>query len=120
MGCRADLVAVVLGEHDELRGAVPARDDVLRHVLVLELVAHAREAEVADGQVALAVHEDVVGLEVAVEDVGGVEVLEAAKELVHECLDVHVGEGLWGLDYLGEVGGKEFCDYVYSSEVLVG
>lgn len=48
----------------------------------LELPLHAaRQAEVADGEVAVGVDQEVGGLQVPVEDVGGVQVLQPAQHL---------------------------------------
>ena len=49
---------VILAQHD-LRGAVPARHDVLRQVLRRAVVDATREAKVADLQVAVAVQEKI-------------------------------------------------------------
>lgn len=68
-------VVLLPREHD-LGGSVVARRDVARHLRVGE----AREAEVADLEVAVLVDEDVGRLEVAVDDAGRVHVLEAALQ----------------------------------------
>ena len=87
-------VALVLDE--ELRCAVPARHDVLGEAEVLLLlggVDRAREAEVADLQVAVLVHQQVARLQVTVEHMRSVDSVHAAEDLVEEVLEVLVGEG---------------------------
>jgi hypothetical protein len=69
---------LLLGEQ-QLGGPVPPRDHVLRHEALL--AAGARQAEVADLEVAAGIQEKVAGLQVAVEDVRGVHVLQAPEEL---------------------------------------
>lgn len=58
----------------------------------------AGKAKVADLELAVGVDEQISGLEVAVENVGGVNVLEAAEGLVDEGLEVGVGQWLLGAD----------------------
>jgi hypothetical protein len=75
----------------------------------------ARQAEVSDLKLAVGVHEEVTAaqsmcvtlkgktksaprLQVAVEDVRGVDVLQAAQGLVDERLEVCIGERLTGAD----------------------
>ena len=67
------------------------------------LVDDAREAEVTDLDVARATEEHVGGLEVAVEDVGGVEVLERHEQLLRDPLHVRDGDGLRRGDQLAQV-----------------
>mmetsp|Transcript_108874 Transcript_108874/g.339288 ORF Transcript_108874/g.339288 Transcript_108874/m.339288 type:complete len:226 (-) Transcript_108874:509-1186(-) len=71
-----DGLEVARGHQHELRGAVPACDDVVRELLLLGGAA-AGEAQVRNAQRAVPVEEDVRGLEVAVHDAGRVEILEA-------------------------------------------
>jgi hypothetical protein len=60
-------------EHD-LRRPVVSRRNVARHLRILD----ARQAKVADLEVAVLVDQDVAGLQVAVDDAGRVDVLQAA------------------------------------------
>ena len=62
-----DLGVVVLLEEDELGRAVPARDDVFSHHIGVLLYA-TRETEVADGEVAVAVDQDVGRLQVTMQN----------------------------------------------------
>ncbi|CAL9146564.1 unnamed protein product, partial [Musa hybrid cultivar] len=78
-----DLGAVVApaGEHlgrDVGRGAAEGKEEPV----VAHLVGHGGEAEVGDLKVAVVVHEEVLGLEVAVEDAGGVAEGDGGDELL--------------------------------------
>lgn len=75
---------VVGGVEQQLGRAVPPGHHVLRHHVALG--GGARQPEVADLEVAVGVQQQVAGLEVAVDHVGGVDVLEPAKDLVQEVL----------------------------------
>ena len=101
-------------EHD-LGRAVPPRRDVFGHEALVgrgvrgrgaARAPPAREAEVADLELAVRVHEQVARLEVAVQHVRGVDVLEAAEGLVQEGLEVGVGEGLARADLRVGRGGS--------------
>ncbi len=75
-----DLDVVLLpGEHD-LGGAVVAGRDVARHLRVLD----ARQAEVADLQVAVLVDQDVAGFQVAMHDARRVHVFQASLACVSD------------------------------------
>ena len=67
-------------EHD-LRCSVVSRGDVAGHLRVL----YTCQAEVADLEVAILVHEDVGGFEVSVDDAGRVDVFQTALEFVRVC-----------------------------------
>ncbi len=60
-------------EHDLGRSVVSCRD-VTGHLRVL----NTREAEVADLEIAVFIHEDVAGLEIAVDDACGVNIFETS------------------------------------------
>lgn len=75
---------VVRGVEQELGGAVPPRDHVLRHHVALR--RWARQPEVADLEVAVGVQQQVAGLQVPVDYVRRVDVLEPAQYLVQEVL----------------------------------
>ena len=62
-----DLGVVVLLEEDEFGRAVPARDDVFSHHIGV-LLHSTRETEVADGEVAVAVDQDVGRLQVTMQN----------------------------------------------------
>lgn len=72
-----DLDVVLLpGEHD-FGGAVVTSRDIASHLRILDT----RKAEIANLQVAVLVDQDVAGLQVTVDDTGGVDVFEAALDL---------------------------------------
>lgn len=84
-------------EHD-LRSSVPSCSDILgleASSNIVGLVAEATgETEVANLQFAVGIDEQVAGLEIAVQDVGRVDILEAAEDLVDKGLEVGVGQRL--------------------------
>ena len=101
-------------QHD-LRSAVPSRSNVFSHVpRILFWIdgKSSRETEITDLQLTVRVHEQVSGLQVSVENVGGVDVFQTAEDLVDEGLEVCVGEGLTGSDDCCEIAFHEFCFYV--------
>ena len=110
---RRGAVAAVL--HEQLGRAVPPRHDVLGEQAgaplarlargVLGLLQHvAREAEVGERELAVAVEEEVGRLHVAVDDAGVVEVRERAEDLEEHVLHVGVRERLRRVDDAVEVG----------------
>ena len=103
---------VVLGAEEELGRAVVLRDDLLGHVAVLVELDDSGQAEVAYLEQAVAVDEQVAGLDVAVDDARRVEVLDAAQYLVEEELDVVLGEHLRTGDDLVQVGLHELGENV--------
>jgi hypothetical protein len=56
------------------------------------------ETEVADFEFTVRVDQEVTRLEVAMDNVGGMNVLETAKGLINEGLEMSVREGLLGSD----------------------
>ena len=112
--------------HDHFRSHVLERtaERMPRRVVTLlcflghsAVVLHA-PAKVAYLQIAIGVHQQVAGLQVAVQDATGVQVLEAAQDLVNEELDVLVREGLVGLDDLTQVRLHQFGNNVDLVEFL--
>ena len=103
-------------EHD-LGRAVPPRRDVLGHeALLLRLVEPAREPEITNLEFAVRVHEQVAGLEIAVQHVGRVDVFQAAERLVDEGLEVRVRQGLTRTDLRESEGKKGSFVSIISSE----
>lgn len=73
--CTPDInlhVVLLPCEHD-LGGSVVARGDISGHLRIL----NTGQTEVADLQIAVLVDEDVAGLEITVDDAGGVDILQA-------------------------------------------
>mmetsp|Transcript_40106 Transcript_40106/g.95826 ORF Transcript_40106/g.95826 Transcript_40106/m.95826 type:complete len:314 (-) Transcript_40106:105-1046(-) len=95
-----DGLRVALLQQDELRRAVEARHDVLRHdpgrlvglrLLVVRLLTHsARHAEIADLHVAVLIHQHIGGLQVPVVDASRVQVLQAHQQMIKYKLDLEL------------------------------
>ena len=83
---------------NDFRGTVPPCDNVFGECGGGFLVASG-ESEVAHFEVAVFVQEQVGGLQVAVDDVGRVDVQTAAQKLVHEVLDVVIRQILPRIDH---------------------
>jgi hypothetical protein len=99
----SSVVTHVVGKakHD-LGRTVPSGGDVLGHeALLLLLVETTSKTKVADLELTVGIDEKVSRFEVAVEDIGRVDVFEAAEGLVDEGLEVGIGEGLAGADLRG-------------------
>mmetsp|Transcript_78805 Transcript_78805/g.170338 ORF Transcript_78805/g.170338 Transcript_78805/m.170338 type:complete len:351 (-) Transcript_78805:244-1296(-) len=113
-----DGLCVLAGKQDHLRRSVPARHDIVCEGRVVLVVPEATgEAEVADFQVAVLVHQNIGGLQVAVHDIGAVEVQEPAEDLVREVLVVLVIQQLLGVDHAVKVCLHEVRDDVNVVEV---
>ena len=76
------------------------------------------EAKVADLEDAVGVDEEVAGLDITVHDLGGVEVLDPAQQLVEEHLDVVGREVLRRDDDLVQVRLHQLRDHVDLGKVL--
>ncbi|KAI9158770.1 Aspartate kinase FUB3 [Paramyrothecium foliicola] len=86
-GPDVDGAAVVLGAEEQLRGSVPAGDDVGRHVLV-GVGEAAGQTEIGELDLAVRGDEQVVGLDIAVQDETLVAEPDGAGEHAHPGLDV--------------------------------
>ena len=87
-------------EH-ELGRSIPARCDVLRHkvgVFVGGCRDTARHAEIANFQIAIGVNEQIRRFQIAMQNAGRVNVLDAAQYLIEKVAYVLVGERLIGMD----------------------
>ena len=67
------------------------------------LVERASEPKIGDAQVAFAVDQDVRGLQVTMHDVGRVQELNAAEQLVEEVAHVILRERLWRCNHARQV-----------------
>lgn len=123
-----DLDVVLLPCQHDLGGTVVPRRDVAGHLGVLDT----GEAKVADLEVAVFVDEDVARFEVAVDDAGGMDILEASLDDVRSssthaefrdvCREAHedlVEKVLYELlfqrpggEQSVEVGAEQLCDEV--------
>jgi hypothetical protein len=88
--------AVLGGAEQELRRAVPERDDAAGHGLALGGVEGGGEPEVGDPEHAAVVDEQVGALDVPVQDAAGVAVAQALQDLAHEALNLRLREALPG------------------------
>lgn len=85
---------VALEAKHDFRRAVPSRGDVLGHVTSVFLRINRKAAgktKVTNLELTVGIDEEVARLEISVEDIGGVDVLEAAEDLVDERLEVSIG-----------------------------
>lgn len=92
---------IALEAQHDLRRSVPSGSYVFGHVSCILFRVHGEascQTKIADLEFAVGVHEEITGLEIAVEDVGRVDVLETAQDLVYERLEVGVGERLTRAD----------------------
>jgi len=85
---------------NNFRCSVPTSHHVFRKpFLNLLLLVASGKAEITNLEFTALVEENVTGLEITMDDVGGVEVEAATEELVHEVLHVLVREFLSGVDH---------------------
>ena len=66
-------VILLPGEHN-LRGSIVSGRDIARHLRILD----ARQAKVANFQIAVLVHQNVTGLQIAMDDTSGMDIFEPA------------------------------------------
>lgn len=97
---------VALEAQHDLRSTVPSGGDVLGHVTGILLGVDGettRQTEITDLQFAVGIHQQVSGFQISVEDVGRVDVLETAEDLVDEGLEMGIGQRLSGADDRSEI-----------------
>lgn len=99
-------IVLLPGEHD-LRGTIVTSGDVSGHLGVLDT----SQAKVTDFEITVLIDENVGRLEVTMNDAGGVDILETAKNLVEEILDELLLQGPGGEKTM-KVGAKELRDKV--------
>lgn len=116
-----DSLGVALEAQHNFWCTVPPRSHVFRHVSSVLLGVNGettRETEIANLELAVGVDEEVTGLQVAVKDIGGVDVLETAEDLVDERLEVCVGQRLARSDDGGKIALHELFVKVGLVEVV--
>ena len=114
---------VTLETQHNLRSTVPSSSNVFRHVprILLRINRETScQTKIANLKLAVGVHQKVAGLQVSVEHVGGVNIFQAAEDLVDEGLEVGVGEWLAGSDDCCEIAFHEFLVYVSSCLGIYG
>lgn len=92
---------VALEAQHNLRRTVPSRGNILSHIpgILLGIDREATsKAEIADFQLTISIHKQIAGLQVSMQNVGGVDVLEAAEDLVNKGLEVGICKWLAGTD----------------------
>jgi len=101
---------ITLKRQHNLRRTVPSGGHVLGHIpriLFRIITIPPGEPKITNLEFAICVDEKISGFEVTVQDVCGVDVFEAAEDLVDEGLVVGVSEGLTGADDSVQVCLKE-------------
>lgn len=111
-GPDVDSGRVVAGTHKDLGCPVVLRDHLLCHVLGLVGLFDACQPEITDLEHAVAVDEQVAGLDVPVQDACRVEILEPAQDLVEEHFDVVLGQVLRRHDDLVQVRLQQLCYHI--------
>ena len=90
-GPHIDTGGVLAATEQDLWGAVPQRDDLVG-VCAEGHTKGSREPEIRELEVAVAVDQEILGLQVAVQHAVAVAVADALAQLAHEFLDHHVAE----------------------------
>jgi hypothetical protein len=111
VGRRTSFSIALETQHD-LRRPVPSRRHIFGHVSRIFFRIHAEtsgQPEIGNLQLTIGIHQQVAGLEVAMQDVGAVDVLQAAQDLIDEGLEVGIGERLAGADNGREIALHELC-----------
>ena len=88
---------VALEAQHDLRRSVPSRCNVFCHVSSILIWIYAEtssQTKVGDLEFAVGVYQQITRFQISVKDVGAVNILETAKYLVDEGLEVGVCEGL--------------------------
>mmetsp|Transcript_84442 Transcript_84442/g.225631 ORF Transcript_84442/g.225631 Transcript_84442/m.225631 type:complete len:216 (-) Transcript_84442:51-698(-) len=103
-------VAVI---QDDFRRSVPPGHHIISQSQVLLIVRKPScKSKITNLQVTVLVHQDVRGLQIPVNHVGRVQVLQPAKDLVDEILEMLVAERLLGIDHPVQVGLHKVGDNV--------
>jgi len=104
------LLVLLFGVENDFWRPLPACHDLLCLELIWVCVLASAQAEITNFEVTLFVEEQIGGFEVAVDDVGFVHLVRAFEDLLHEELQVVVGEVLLGVNYFVQVGFHQFGD----------
>lgn len=102
---------VALEAQHNLWRTVPSRGNILSHIpgILLGIDREATsKAEIADFQLTISIHKQIAGLQVSMQNVGGVDVLEAAEDLVNKGLEVGICKWLAGTDNSRQVALHQF------------
>lgn len=111
IGERTGFCVTLETQHD-LWCSVPSGGDILSHVACVFLGIHGEsscEPKIADLELAVSIYEQITRLQVSVQDIGGVNVLQSAQDLVNEGLEMCISEGLPGSNDSRQIALHEFC-----------
>ena len=103
---------VALEAQHDLRSPIPSRSDIFSHVariLFGVLGESSCQTKVANLELAVGVNEEVARLKISMEDVGRVNVLQTAQDLVDKGLEVGVCEWLTRADDRSQITLHELC-----------
>ena len=92
---------VALEAQHDLRSTVPSCSDVFGHVASILLRVDREtsgQTKVTDLKLAVGIDQQVSGLQITMQHVSRVDILQTAKDLVDERLEVGIGQGLTGPD----------------------
>lgn len=113
-GPHIDAGGVLAATEQNLRGAVPQRDDLVG-VCAERHTEGSREPEIRELEVAVAVDQEILRLQVAVQHAVAVAVADALAQLAHEFLDHHVAEA-----HAAEVGTRALGESLAAPAVADG
>lgn len=116
--CQRTGFRIALEAQHDLGGSIPSSGDILGHISSILLWVHRKassQTKIADLQLTVCIDEQISGFQVAVENVGRVNVLEPAENLIDERLEVSVGKRLAGADN----GGKVTFHHLYISILVM-
>ena len=103
---------VALEAQHDLWSAIPSCRNVFRHVSCILLRVDretTRQTKVTDFQLAIGIDQQVTGFQVTVQDVGRMDILQPAKNLVDEGLEMGIGQRLSGANNRGQITFHQFC-----------
>jgi hypothetical protein len=113
-GTRTGFCVTLEAQHDLWR-SVPPSGDIFGHVTRILLRVHGKassETKIADLQFAIGVNEKVTRFQVSMQDIGGVNVLQTAENLVDEGLKVGISKRLPRSNDGGQIALHELYDDV--------
>lgn len=106
---------VALEAQHDLGRTVPTCCDILGHISGVFLRVNGEttgQAEVTDLQLTVGIDKQVTGLQVTVQNVGRVDVLETAEDLVDKGLEVGIGQRLTGADDGRQIAFHQLCKII--------
>ena len=104
------------GAHQKFGGSIVLSHYFLRHVAVAVRLLDSRQPEITDFEHTVTIDQKVARLDIPMEDASRVQVLQAAKDLVEENLDMICGQWLRRHDYFVEIALHQFRDDISDQE----